>query len=229
MRTGKGGPPSSSSSHPSPMSDTRNDRHGTVFVVDDDDAIRSGLSMLLESYGYRPQAFRSGEEFLTCCSEALPDRCMAILDLSMPGMSGLEVQAEMRKRGIELPVVFLSGEGDVPAAVSAVQHGAVDFIEKPVNSDLLIDRIEKAFELQEHKRTNNETDEVVQSRLASLTPREREILELIAGGQISKSIAIDLGISERTVELHRSRILKKMRVRNSTELLNQVLPSLRPR
>lgn len=229
MLTANGGRSSSSGSRPTPMDDARNDLQGMVFVVDDDDAIRSGLSMLLESYGYHPQTFRSGEDFLTRCSESLPDRCMAILDLSMPGMNGLEIQAEMRKRGIEVPVVFLSGEGDIPAAVSAVQHGAVDFIEKPVNSDLLIDRIEKAFELQEEKRASNETDEVVQSRLASLTPREREILELIAGGQISKSIAIDLGISERTVELHRSRILKKMRVRNSTELLNQVLPSLRPR
>ena len=229
MPTWNGGSPSSSGSRPTPMDDARNDLQGTVFVVDDDDAIRSGLSMLLESYGYRPRTFHSGEEFLACCSKSLPDRCMAILDLSMPGMDGLEIQAEMRKKGIEVPVVFLSGEGDIPAAVSAVQHGAVDFIEKPVNSDLLVDRIEKAFELQEQKRTSNKEDELVQSRLASLTPREREILELIAGGQISKSIAIDLGISERTVELHRSRILKKMRVRNSTELLNQVLPSLRPR
>lgn len=182
--------------------------------------------MLLKTYGYEPRCFQSGGEFLECCGETLPNRCMAILDLRMPGMDGLELQAELRRRNIWIPVVFLSGEGDIPAAVSAVQHGAMDFIEKPVNSDLLMDRIEKALEIQERKRASDAADEVIQSRLASLTPREREVLELIAEGRTSKAIAIDLGVSERTIELHRSRVLKKMYVRNSSELLNQVIPVL---
>ena len=202
---------------------------GTVFVVDDDEAIRSGVSMLLRSYGYPVETFSSPNGFLDRCTEPLPERCMAILDLSMPEMSGLELQAELNRRRVKMPVVFLSGEGDIPAAVNAVQHGAIDFVEKPVDTDLLIDRIDAALDHQRNEHRNDAAVKDIMARLDSLTGREREVLEKLAGGHISKVIAHDLGISERTVELHRSRILKKLGARNTTQLLNRVIPVLQTR
>lgn len=202
---------------------------GTVFIVDDDDAIRSGLSMLLTSYGYPVETFSSPFGFLDRCAQPLPERFMAILDLSMPEMSGLELQTELSKRRIGVPIVFLSGEGDIPAAVHAVRNGAIDFVEKPVDTELLIDRIDVALQLQRTEHDNDAAATETLAGLQSLTGREREVLENLADGKISKVIAHDLGISERTVELHRSRILKKMGARNATELLNRVIPVLQPR
>lgn len=204
------------------------DANGTIFIVDDDEAIRSGLSMLLQTYGFRVESFPAASMFLERCVHPLPERFMAIFDLSMPEMSGLDLQAELIERHIDIPTVFLSGEGDIPAAVHAVRNGAIDFIEKPVDTDLLIDRINTALDQQDWNRENNTAAYETQSRLDTLTTREREVLENLAGGKISKVIAHELGISERTVELHRSRILKKMGVRNSTQLLNRVIPVLQP-
>jgi two-component system, LuxR family, response regulator FixJ len=200
----------------------------TVFVVDDDEAIRSGLSMLLPTCGYLVETFATPHAFLDRCNRPMPERFMVILDLDMPEMNGLELQAELIRRHVRVPTVFLSGEGDIPAAVSAVQHGAVDFIEKPVDTDLLVDRIEAAIRQQLDERENDAGTLKIRSSLDSLTEREREVLENLANGKISKVIAYELGISERTVELHRSHILKKMGARNSTELLNQVIPVLLP-
>jgi FixJ family two-component response regulator len=154
---------------------------------------------------------------------------MAILDLSMPGMDGLTLQEELLRRRIAMPVVFLSGGGDIPAAVDAVRHGAVDFVEKPVDSDVLIDRVERALETSQKRDDTAATEQIFQEQVASLTPRERQVLDSIADGKTAKRTALNLGISERTVELHRSRVLKKMGVRNATELLNRVIPNLRPR
>lgn len=201
----------------------------TVFVIDDDEAIRGGLSMLLSGYGYSVESFCAADAFLNRCAQPLPENCMAILDLSMPDMNGLELQEEMNRRQIRVPTVFLSGEGDIPAAVNAVRHGAVDFVEKPVDTGLLVDRVEAALKQQLEERENDMGDHETRGCLGSLTEREREVLESLAGGNISKVIAHDLGISERTVELHRSRILKKMGARNTTELLNQVIPVLLPK
>jgi len=199
----------------------------TVYIVDDDEAIRSGLSLLLSSYGYAPRAFASGTAFLEYCNSApLPDRCMAILDLSMPVMDGLELQSELHRRHVNLPVVFLSGDGNIPSAVNAVQHGAVDFIEKPVETDLLVNRVEEALKLCTSGDGGKDDAAETRMRIESLTSREREVLNGITGGGTSKAIAAELGISERTVELHRSRILKKVGVRNSMELLNLVMPVL---
>lgn len=200
----------------------------TVFVVDDDEAIRSGLSMLLATYGYAVETFSTPYAFLDRCNRPLPARFMVILDLAMPDMNGLELQAELIRRQVRVPIVFLSGEGDIPAAVSAVRNGAVDFVEKPVDTDLLVNRIEAALGQQLDEREHDAGTSDTRSRLNSLTDREREVLEKLAGGRISKAIAYELGISERTVELHRSHILKKMGARNSTELLNRVIPVLLP-
>jgi two-component system, LuxR family, response regulator FixJ len=202
---------------------------GTVFIVDDDEAIRSGLAMLLRTYDYEVETFPSGEAFLERCRDPLPNPGMAILDLSMPRMSGLELQSELNRRCVSVPIVFLSGEGDIPAAVDAVRHGAVDFIEKPVDSSLLMDRIDAALRQRQSEHKVEKSAREARACLDTLTDREREILENLAAGKISKVIAHDLGISERTVELHRSRILKKMKTRNTTELLNRVIPILRSR
>lgn len=201
------------------------DALGTIFIVDDDEAIRGGLSLLLRSYRYRAESFASGRSFLARCEQPMPERCMAILDLSMPGMDGLAVQEELRQRGLDVPIVFLSGDGNIPVAVTAVQHGAVDFVEKPVNSDVLISTIERALALC-GERSEAPAQNGIRTRFESLTPRERQVLESIAGGKTSRTMASDLGISERTVELHRSRVLKKMGVRNSTELLKRVIPNI---
>ena len=199
---------------------------GTVFIVDDDEAVRGSLSLLLRSYGYDSQVFSSANALLERCAQALPQRLMAILDLSMPGMDGLALQEELIRRRIPIPLVFLSGGGDIPAAVDAVRHGAIDFVEKPVDSDLLIDRVEKALEMSRNHDDAAAAERSFRARVGSLTPREREVLDSIADGKTAKGTALDLGISERTVELHRSRILKKMGVRNATELLNRVIPNL---
>lgn len=195
-----------------------------VFVVDDDQAIRDGLTLLLTAHEYEVSCFACAEEFLDRCKQTLPDQCMAILDLSMPNMNGLELQQELQIREVNIPVVFLSGEGDIPAAVKAVQHGAIDFVEKPVESDLLIDRIEKALLKKRQQKLQDTNNRLLRERLASLTPREKEVLDNLVKGKASKVIAFDLGISERTIELHRSKILKKMKVANSTQLLNQIIP-----
>jgi len=197
-----------------------------VFIVDDDDAIRSSLSMLLESYGYRTESYSTAEAFLQRCEQTLPDARVLLLDLSMPGLSGLDLQAMLHRLDIDTPVVFLSGEGDVRAAVRAVQQGAIDFIEKPVDTDLLVERLREAF----HKRHFDNDMAVavreLEGRLEQLTPREKQVLDELAAGRTSKTIAGALELSQRTVELHRSRVLKKMGARNCTELLNQLMPLL---
>lgn len=203
------------------------DEKGTVFVVDDDEAIRNGLSMLLHTYGYTVETFPSAQPFLQRCESPMPERRMAILDLNMPDMDGLELQAELQRRRVSLPMVFLSGEGDIPAAVQAVQNGAVDFVEKPVDTNLLIDRIDTALKQRDSDHEHDTAARETLACLDTLTSREREVLENLAGGKISKVIAQDLAISERTVELHRSRILKKLGARNTAELLNRVIPVLR--
>lgn len=146
----------------------------TVFVVDDDEAIRSGLSMLLATYGYGVETFPTPHAFLDRCKRPLPERFMVILDLAMPDMNGLELQAELIRRQIRVPTVFLSGEGDIPAAVSAVRNGAVDFVEKPVDTGLLVNRIEAALGQQLDEREHDAGTLDTRSRLDSLTDRERE-------------------------------------------------------
>lgn len=198
----------------------------TVFIVDDDAAIRDGLVMLFRTHGYEPEAFPSGPAFLERCAGAMPERYAAILDLSMPEMDGLQLQSKLQDGGLDIPIIFLSGDGDIPTAVDAVRHGAIDFVEKPVDSDVLIDRVETALELQRSRDKTGWLRREFRARLKTLTARERQVLESIADGKTSRVAGAELGISERTIELHRSRILKKMGARNSNELLNRVIPNL---
>ena len=190
----------------------------SVFVVDDDDAMRDALVQLLETAGLRVEAHADGSAFLAACG---PDRpgCV-LLDMAMPGMSGLEVQAALRAQGLNIPVIFLTGHGDIPMAVQAMQAGAADFLEKPVQGITLLERVRLALKLDEYRRTTQARTYDILKRHAQLSPREREVMALAVSGLTSKEIAKQLGISPRTVEVHRTHIMHKMGAANMAELVN---------
>ncbi len=194
----------------------------TIFIIDDDDAVRAGLKLLLESEGFQIEHFASAKDFYKYCPEDCECRGCIILDLQMPEIDGLEVQQQLHERGITMPIIFLSGHGTVPKAVQALQEGAMDFIEKPVDQALLLNRVRRALENDVDNCSRAARHRAVRQRVMRLTHREQEIMEMIAAGKPNKVVAVDLGISERTVELHRSRILKKMEVKNAVELAQLV-------
>jgi two-component system, LuxR family, response regulator FixJ len=191
-----------------------------VFVVDDDAAVRGGLSTLLTAAGLDVRTYASAQEFLEQYDPGQPG-CL-ILDIRMPGMDGLDLQEQLTGLGSLLPVIILSGHADVPAAVRALKGGALDLMEKPFEPQLLLTRVREAIERDTALRRKLSQQSGVAERLAGLTHREREIMELILAGRANKVIAIDLGISERTVEFHRANVMKKMRARSLTELINLV-------
>ncbi|MBS1213915.1 MAG: Two-component response regulator, LuxR/FixJ family, partial [Proteobacteria bacterium] len=188
----------------------------TVFVVDDDEAVRDALCMSLTEAGLPVECFDSGEKFMAACK---PDRpgCL-LLDLSMPGMDGLAVQAELRRRRIDTPIVFMTAYGTIRDSVSAIKAGAFDFLEKPVSRTLLLDRIRNALTLDTQLRQTQEHLNQVKLRYERLSPREREIMTLIAEGVSSKRIAQRLSISPRTVDAHRARLMVKMQASSVAEL-----------
>lgn len=196
----------------------------TIFVVDDDEAVRSGLRMLLASGGLRSKLYPSAQAFL---AEAEPDApgCL-LLDVRMPGISGLELQERLQQRRLLLPVILLTGHGDVPMAVRAMKRGAFDFIQKPFNDQYLLDRIGEAVQLDASNRETRQQQQLLRERLEKLTARERSVLDGLVKGQANKIIALDLGISERTVELHRAHVMEKMETRSIAQLV-QALASLR--
>ncbi len=189
-----------------------------VYIIDDDDAVRAGLKLLLESEGFEIEHFASAMDFFRSCPKDCECRGCIILDLQMPDMDGLAVQKRMHERGIAMPIIFLSGHGTVPTAVQALQDGAMDFIEKPVNQELLLNCVRRALQNDRDNYSRVAQHRAVEQRLTRLTHREREIMDMSAAGKPNKVVAVELGISERTVELHRSRILKKMEVKNAVEL-----------
>lgn len=191
-----------------------------VFIVDDDEAIRDSLAWLFKTRGLEAETFASAEAFLSRCEPARAG-CL-VLDIRMPGMSGLELQEKLAGAGCTLPVIFLTGHGDVPMAVSAIKRGAFDFIEKPFNDNALVDLVIRGLEHDARARAQRAGQAGVASRLAQLTPREREVMELILAGKLNKVIADELDISMRTVEVHRARILEKMGVRSAVELAQLV-------
>ncbi len=192
----------------------------TVYVVDDDEAIRHSLKLLIGAVGLNVRVFPDAATFLEAFDPAL--RGCIVADLSMPGMNGLEMQERLNALNCRMPIIFLSGHGDVPAAVRALQRGAVDFLEKPFNPALLLERIEQAVKADSEHTAAVKRAEEINSRIAELTAREREIMNLVVDGKSSKVIALELGISERTVELHRSRMMKKMSARSVADLVHMI-------
>jgi two-component system response regulator FixJ len=191
-----------------------------VYVVDDDEAVRDSLQLLLSSVGLATRAFAGADGFLKAYDPE--QHACLVADIRMPGMSGLDLQEEIARRGLSIPIIFITGHGDVPMAVDAMKAGALDFIQKPFRDQDMLDRINEALQRDaEHKRTNSEVL-AVRRRLASLTGRETEVMERVVAGQANKVIALDLGVSQRTVEIHRARVMQKMGVRSLAELVRVV-------
>jgi FixJ family two-component response regulator len=189
----------------------------TVFVVDDDEAVRRALRFLLHTAGHTVEVFPSASAFLESYE---PDRrgCL-VLDIRMPQMTGLDLQNELNARGWRIPAIFITGHGTVPIAIAAMKAGAFDFIEKPLRDEALLESVERALGWDQTTREQRLELTALKTRAAILTPREREVLELVATGEPNKIIARRLGISFRTVELHRSHILEKMGARTISELI----------
>jgi FixJ family two-component response regulator len=192
-----------------------------VFVVDDDRAIRDSLSWLLNSVGLPVRAYAKAADFLADHDPAQPG-CL-VLDVRMPGMSGLDLQAELERRGVELPTIVITGHAEVPMAVRAVKAGAIDFIEKPFSDQFLLDRVRQALEIDRQNREVRSRREDARQRLAALTAREREVLHLVVAGKANKEIASDLGVSTKTVEVHRAHVMSKMHVDSLAELIRVAL------
>jgi FixJ family two-component response regulator len=197
------------------------DRAPTVFIVDDDDAVRGALRLLLKSVGLAATTLSSAQDFLATYDPQQPG-CL-ILDVRMPGMSGLELQQQLNLRGAIIPVIFITGHGDIPMAVDAMQQGAFDFLQKPFRDQDLIDRIQRALAKDQTGRAELRERARIKQRLETLTAREREVLELVTSGKPNKIMAADLGVSQRTVEIHRARVMEKMGASSLAQLVRMVL------
>ena len=193
----------------------------TVFVVDDDEAVRDSLGALLESVGFEVESFGSGADFLDRLD---PKRggCI-VLDVRMPGLSGLEIQEKLAEKRIALPVIIITGHGDVPIAVQAIKAGAIDFIEKPFGDDVILESVGRALEQGRRNKRDASSAAEIEARLARLTPRERDVLEQLVIGNPNKIIAYELAISPRTVEIHRARVIEKMEARSLSHLVRLAL------
>ena len=189
----------------------------TVFIVDDDNGIRTSIRALMRSIGLDAEPFASAQEFLDYYEPARSG-CL-ILDIRMPKMDGLELQHELNRRGSVLPVIFITGHADVQMAVAAMRHGAFDFIEKPFRDQSLIDCVQHALIRDREARQAAQQTEEARQRIASLTSRERQVLQLIASGKPNKAMAQHLGLSRRTVEVHRSHLMRKLAVKSVAELV----------
>lgn len=188
-----------------------------IYVVDDDDGMRRALNTLLGTVGYKTAVFSDPKEFLAHYDGNSPG-CL-VLDIRMPNMSGLELQQHLNRMGSMLPVIFITGHGDVPMAVQAMKEGAFEFIQKPFRDQDLLDRINHALKQDTDNRNMVARRADVLHRLESLTPRERQVMDLVVDGAANKVIAIDLGLSERTVEIHRAKVMEKMGARSVAHLV----------
>jgi two-component system, LuxR family, response regulator FixJ len=193
---------------------------GTIFVVDDDEAVRDSLTLLLEAVGLKVEAFAGGAEVLARCRETRP--ACVITDVRMPGMDGLELQQKLSKLHADVPVIVITGHGDVPLAVKAMKAGALDFIEKPFPDNVILASIEAATRSRQARRTGA-ANNVVGQRIARLTPREIEVFQQLIVGHPNKAIAYHLNISARTVEIHRARVMEKMEAGSLPELVRMAI------
>jgi two-component system response regulator FixJ len=192
-----------------------------VYIVDDDEAVRDSLTVLLESKAYAVRSFGSAGEFLAAAA-SLPAGCL-VVDIRMPEMDGLELQQRLAERGLDFPMVVITGHGEVPLAVRAMKAGAVDFIEKPFASEAILNSLDLAAARLAAPRAQDPAAVAAANKLALLSPREREVLEGLLAGQPNKTIAYDLSISPRTVEIHRARVMDKMGARSLSELVRLAL------
>jgi two-component system response regulator DctR len=192
----------------------------TVFIVDDDEAVRKGLRTLMETVNLGVETFDSAQAFLDAYDPSQAG-CL-LLDVRMPGMSGLWLRDKLVEKDIKIPIIFITGHGDLPMAVEAVKKGAFDFLEKPVGDQRLLDTVQAALAKDAELRQQLAAQEVVAARLALLTPRERQVLELVSAGKLNKVIASELGVSESTVERHRAGVMEKMQVDSVAELVTFV-------
>ena len=199
------------------------DREPTVFVVDDDPGVRDAIRLLLRSVGLRSEVFPSAMSFLESYDAEAPG-CI-VLDLRMPGMSGIELQDRLIELGSNLPIIFVTAHGDVPTAVVAVKAGAVDFIQKPFQDQKLLDMVHHAIDLNSHACEERADLAAIEIRIRTLTPRELAVLELVVEGNMNKVIARELGISQRTVEIHRARVMDKMGANSVSQLVRMVVRS----
>src|SRR6266850_3611469 len=188
-----------------------------VIIIDDDAPFRKSAVRLIDSAGFTVQSFASSREFLRAGRPDAP--ACAVLDVRMHGMSGLELQKELAWAGIEIPIIFITGHGDIPMSVKAIKAGAVDFLTKPFSEQALLDAIEQALARGVHDRAELDEAEDIQSRVAKLTPREREVMNLVVQGWLNKQIAFELGIVEKTIKVHRARMMDKMQVDSVAELV----------
>jgi FixJ family two-component response regulator len=189
-----------------------------VFLVDDDASIRRALTRLIKSAGYRVNTFASAREFLDSGYHSEGPGCL-VLDVRMPGLSGLDLQREMQNANLMLPIVFMTGHGDIPMSVKAMKAGAVDFLPKPVKATDLLRAVEQALARADHDRAERNELENIQGRVDKLTPREREVMALVANGMPNKLIAFELGIAEKTIKVHRARVMEKMQAGSLAELV----------
>lgn len=194
---------------------------GSVYVVDDDYDVRASLALLLRSVGIEAKCFDSAAALLAAVG---PESAGCVVaDVRMPGMSGLELQRELARRGIALPLLMITGHADVPTAVQAMKSGALDFLQKPFSDQALLDRVQAALRLDAERRRERSTQADVQARLAALTPREREVMDRVVAGKPNKIVARELALSTRTVEIHRARLMEKMGARSLAELVRLVV------
>jgi len=193
----------------------------TVFIIDDDQEVREAIELLMDSVGLQAQSFDSAQSYLDGFDPSLPG-CI-VLDVRMKGMSGMDLQQRLSAEPLHPPIIVITGHGDVPMAVRAVKSGAVDFIEKPFNDQVLLDAVHRAFEQDGERRGQASRLADIQERLQRLTSREREILEQVVAGKRNKVIAADLGITQSTVEAHRAKVMEKLEARSLSDLMRMML------
>lgn len=194
-----------------------NETEPCVLIIDDDESVREALLFLMKSVELNAKAYASAKEFMTQYETDVPG-CL-VSDIRMPGMSGLELQQELKNRGSQMPIIFITGHGDIPMAVEAIKHGAEDFLTKPFRDQDLLDCINTAMGKDQEQRRKLNEREAIEQRLITVTTRERQVLDRVVAGKANKVIAFELNLSHRTVEVHRSRVMEKMQAHSLAELV----------